>query len=159
MNTDGFGQGGGGRAPLPVETDGIRPGTGVFVWRLSFWAWEPIHAGYPRPYGRHLPRKPDGRRCGWLPAGGPYRIRCHIPGSNRMQSSRIVTESGFVFTYSGGAFGLYQLGLNTLFHRLRYWKIRKIQNVVTDVSVYSPVLEKGVFSRVFLYRGLNTCYK
>ena len=39
---------------------------------------------------------------------------------------RIVDESGFVFTYTGGVFSLYQLGLNTLFHRLRYWKIRKI---------------------------------
>ena len=36
-----------------------------------------------------------------------------------------VIEQGLVFTYTGGAFSLYQLGLNTLFHRLRYWKIRK----------------------------------
>ena len=30
-----------------------------------------------------------------------------------------------VFTYTGGVFSLYQSELNTLFHRLRYWKIRK----------------------------------
>ena len=36
----------------------------------------------------------------------------------------IVTKQGLVFTYTGGVFSLYQLRLNTLFHRLRYWKIK-----------------------------------
>ena len=28
-----------------------------------------------------------------------------------------------------------------------------------NVSVYSVILEKGVFLGLFLYRGLNTCYR
>ena len=44
--------------------------------------------------------------------------------ASRFNRDGIVTEQGLVFTDFGGVFGLYQLGLNTLFHRLRYWKIR-----------------------------------
>ena len=44
--------------------------------------------------------------------------------TGRSNCDRIVMESGFVFTYTGGVFSLYQLRLNTLFHRLRYWKIK-----------------------------------
>ena len=54
---------------------------------------------------------------------------------------------------------MYQLGLNTLFHRLRYWKIRVLENVIIDVSMYSVILEKGVFLGLSLYRELNTCYR
>ena len=44
--------------------------------------------------------------------------------AGRTNCDGIVAEIGLVFTDFGGVFGLYQLGLNTLFHRLRYWKIR-----------------------------------
>ena len=46
--------------------------------------------------------------------------------TNRLNRDGVVTEQGLVFTDFGGASSLYQSGLNTLFHRLRYWKIRKI---------------------------------
>ena len=46
--------------------------------------------------------------------------------AGRTNCDGIVAEIGLVFTDFGGVFGLYQLELNTLFHRLRYWKIRKI---------------------------------
>ena len=137
----GFHQGGGGCAPLPVRTGGIRPEKGAWdpdgrVCVAAFISGMGINPRRPpcrplttswavfapvdrinasldgfhherenlsvpaainrsRPHGRHLPRKPDGRRCGRLLADGPYRplppgtgrygphrIRCHIPGSN-----------------------------------------------------------------------------
>ena len=68
-------------------------------------------------------------------------------GLNTSRSNRdgIVTKQGLVFTYTGGVFSLYQLQLNTLFHRLRYWKTRVLENVIIDVSMYSVILEKGCF--------------
>ena len=44
--------------------------------------------------------------------------------TDRLNRDEVVTEQGLVFTDFGGVFSLYQLGLNTLFHRLKYWKIR-----------------------------------
>ena len=79
--------------------------------------------------------------------------------AGRTNCDGIVAEIGLVFTDFGGVFGLYQLELNTLFHRLRYWKIRVLENVIIDVSMYSAILEKDVFLGLSLYRGLNTCYR
>ena len=74
--------------------------------------------------------------CGRTVLTTPSRNRSIRSASNTMPHPRlklnagrtncdgIVAKIGLVFTDFGGVFGLYQLELNTLFHRLRYWKIR-----------------------------------
>ena len=104
-------------------------GMGTHPRRLSTTPW----AAFTPEAGRTPLRMAS---CGRTVLTTPSRNRSIRSASNTMPHPRlklnagrtncdgIVAEIGLVFTDFGGVFGLYQLGLNTLFHRLRYWKIR-----------------------------------
>ena len=98
-------------------------------------------AAFVSGMGTHPRRLSTTLWAAFTPEAGRTPLRmasCGRTASNTMPHPRlklntikpnrdgIVDGIGLVFTDFGGVFSLYQLGLNTLFHRLRYWKIRKI---------------------------------